>query len=211
MSQALARALMHLAVCCLGRSRQEWARAMQAEFEAVEETANKLLFAGGCLIASWREVPRHAEGRFGLITHMLAIGLLIPIACLQFAYAIGLTMGPHGFYVMLVATGSDAPYAADAQLSGIPALLLLWTLLGVAHLQLAWVLLERDWDRIVKIGAMIAAATLTLILFMELLTLHIGTLLMQAGVLTTELIVILAVARWHDHIFRDGVPASPAG
>ena len=37
------------------------------------------------------------------------------------------------------------------------------------------------------------------------------TLLMQAGVLTTELIVILAVARWHDHIFRDGVPASPAG
>ncbi|WP_442679212.1 hypothetical protein ACSBM8_17200 [Sphingomonas sp. ASY06-1R] len=210
MSRALARALMHLAICCLGRSRQEWARAMQAEFEAVEETGNPLIFAGGCLIAAWREVPHHAEGRFGLVTHLLAIGLLIPIACLQFAYAIGLTMGPHGAYFMLVATGSDAPYAADAQRSGIPALLLLWSLLGVAHLQLAWVLLDRDWDRIVRIGAMIAAGMLTLVLFMELLMLHVGTLLMQAGVLTIELIVILAIARWHSRIGQDGVTALPA-
>ena len=126
---------------------------------------------------------------------MLSLGLLIPVAYLQFAYAAGLIMGTGGSYGALVATGSYESLAAGAQLSGIPGLLFLWTLLGVWHLHLAWVLLERDWDAVVKAGAMIAAAVLTIFTFMALLMLDATTLLVQAGVMAIELIAIFAVAR----------------
>ncbi|WP_420137327.1 hypothetical protein [Sphingomonas sp.] len=125
MTAALARALMQLAICCLGQSRREWANAMRAEFDAVEQTGNALTFAAGCLIAAWREAPRHAEGRIGIATHLFALGVLIPIAFVQFAYVIGLTMGPGGAYPLLAPAASHAPMTAAAQFSGIPALIIL--------------------------------------------------------------------------------------
>jgi len=85
MTAAVSRALMALAICCLGESRREWALAMRGEFEAAIEEREPLAFAAGCLIAAWREMPKHAEGRLVLANHALALGLLVPVAVFQFA------------------------------------------------------------------------------------------------------------------------------
>ncbi len=52
---------------------------------------------------------------------------------------------------------------------------------------------------------MIASATLTIFIFMQLLILNVGTLALEAAALTLELSVILAIARWHARtLARDG-------
>src|SRR4051812_24139343 len=61
MRAALARALIALATACLGYGRREWALAMQAELEAAAEHDRPIAFAAGCLLAAWREMPRHEE------------------------------------------------------------------------------------------------------------------------------------------------------
>jgi hypothetical protein len=76
--------------------------------------------------------------------------------------------------------------------------------------QLAWVLLERDWSRVVKAGALIAAATLTLFIFMQVLLLDSGALMVLAAELAIEAIFILALARWHARIFPDTASATAA-
>ena len=72
MTAALSRAVMSLAICCLGESRREWALAMQAEFEAATAEGEAFAFATGCLIAAWCEMPKHAEGRLVLANYALA-------------------------------------------------------------------------------------------------------------------------------------------
>ena len=201
MIEALSRALMQLATCCLGEGRREWAFAMQAEFEEAAAARTPLSFACGCLVAAWGELPRHAEGRLGIVSHVLVLGLLIPLAFLQLGCGLGLSTGHGGFDVGLGPGGPQDPYLASPQLTAMPALHILWLMLGAAHLHLAWVLLERDWDRVVKAGALIAAATLTLFIFMEVLLLDTGTLMVLAAELAIETSFILALARWHARIF----------
>src|SRR5262245_56110678 len=84
---AIARAMMALAAHCLGESRREWAAAMQAEFEMLAE-GESLRFAIGCLAAALREMPAREEGRFTLTNYALALGLMIPMAALQFGCAL---------------------------------------------------------------------------------------------------------------------------
>jgi len=69
----------------------------------------------------------------------------------------------------------------------MPALLVLWLLLGMGHLRLAWVLLERDWPRIIKAAALIGAAAVTLLIVMEVLLLDAASLMLQAATLMIEL------------------------
>ena len=56
MTAPVSRAVMSLAICCMGESRREWALAMQAEFEAAigkgERFAFALLSFGGTRPAS---------------------------------------------------------------------------------------------------------------------------------------------------------------
>ena len=186
MTQAAAKAVMTLATSCLGENRREWAFAMEGEFEAAIKDGKPLAFATGCLIAAWREMPKQAEGRLVLANYALALGLLIPMAVLQFMQAVGVT---------LTIGDNQNPYLAWSQLTAAPILLILWLLLGIGHLRLAWVLVERDWSGVMRVGALIGAAMVTLFLFMGVLFLDIDALLSQVAALAFELTAILATAR----------------
>jgi len=194
---AVAQSLMALATYCLGDDRREWAQAMQAEYDEAGAEGRQLGFAAGCLIAAWREMPRHVEGRLILADHALALGLLVPVAFLQFACAIGLSSGQSGVYGMLAMARTEDPYLANAQFSAVPVLLALWLLLGAAHLRLAWALLDRDWGRVVQAGSMIAAAALTLVMMVGVLGLHAAFLAPVVGVMVIELIFVMAASRRH--------------
>jgi len=200
MTAAVARAVMSLAACGLGESRREWAFAMQGEFEAAMEDGRPLAFAAGCLLTALREMPSQEHGRFVLANYALALGVLIPTAVLQFACLAGspfLSSGQGGFYAML----TPDRYLADAYSSAIPPMLALWLLLGMGHLRLAWVLLERDWSRVISAGALTVAASVTLVILTGVLFLDDAGVVRQAGLLAVELTAIYASARWHARLF----------
>ena len=207
MTAAVSRAVMSLAGRCLGTDRQDWGLAMQAEFEAAVDDGQPFAFATGCLIAAWREMVNHGEGRLGLANYALALGLLLPMAVLQFGQAIGLCMpsvgAPHG---MPVTGAGPNLYVVWAQNTAAPVLLLLWLLLGLTHLCLAWVLVEGDWLRVGKLGALIGATMVTLFLFMGVLLLDLSPLIAQVAELGIEFAAILTAARWHARLFSDASP-----
>jgi hypothetical protein len=194
---------MSLAGRCLGADRRDWGLAMQAEFEAAVEDGKPLGFATGCLIAAWREMAKQDEGRLVLVNYALALGLLLPMAALQFEQAIRFSLLAPGAASPLgaLAGAGPNPYLAWSQNSAVPVLLSLWLLLGMAHLRLAWVLVEGDWLRVVKLGALIGATMVTLFLFMGVLLLDLSPLIMQATELTIELAAIIGAARWHSRLF----------
>lgn len=212
MTPVLARMIMTLATCCLGEARRDWALAMQGEFEAAREAGKPLAFATGCLIAACREMPRHQEGRFALANHGLALGVLLPIAGLQLLCAAGLAF-PQGTALH----GAPAPgsaqefWLADAYLAAVPLLLGLWSLLCVLHLRLAWLLLERDWQGVIRVGSLIAAGTLTLLLFSGVLLVDDRRTVLQAGIVTIELMAIAASAQWHARLPSGSALEKPAG
>ena len=161
MIDALAGAIMILAGRCLGTARGEWARAMQIEFEAAVPAGRRLPFAIGCLVAACREMPRHREGRLSIASHALALAFLVPMAAMLLLHAsrIGRSAYVEG---VVDSAGSRNPFLAGGQMAAAPCLLLLWGMLGAAHLCHAWVLLERDWPRVFNVSAMIVAGTATL-------------------------------------------------
>ena len=181
---------------------------MQAEFEAAVEDGKPFMFAIGCVIAAWREMFKQSEGRLALANYALALGLLIPMAALQFKHAIGFSIFPRDrlSYGMQAAGAAQNPYLMFSQNSAMPVLLSMWLLLGLAHLRLAWVLVEGDWPRVVKYGALIGAATIALSLFTGVLMLDLspmGALIAEFGI---ELMAIGASAWWHDRLSSHAAP-----
>jgi hypothetical protein len=213
MTAPVSRALMSLAMCCMGESRREWALAMQAEFEVAAAEGEPFAFATGCLIAAWCEMPKHAEGRLVLANYTLALGLLIPMAVLQFAVALGSSLVFIGGVASSGATlggTAQSPALPLLQFCAAPCLLALWPLLGIAHLRLAWVLVDRDWTRVVKVSALIGATLATLfiltvgalVLDVTLVMLEAAALVMlQAAAMAIELTAVTAVARRHARLF----------
>jgi hypothetical protein len=204
MTAAVARAVMALAVCCMGESRREWAEAMRAEFDEALAEGKPFAFAIGCLAAAWREMPEHAEGRLGLANYTLALGLVIPMAALQFALPFGFsTIVGEGFGgVLLIGADTRNPVLA-CQSDAAPCLLALWLMLGVGHLRLAWVLVARDWARMAKTGAFICATLITLYIVMALMVLDLTFVILQTLAIAVELRVLVAVARRHAELLAD--------
>jgi hypothetical protein len=213
MTHRLARISMAMARACLGNSRREWSDAMEAEFDIAARDGKALAFAIGCLAAACREVPRGREGRLGLASYALAFGLLIPVAASQLTCAMGFPNSSHGpavIHGILSGTAAQSPFVAHARLRAVPALSLLWLLLGVGHLRLAWLLLDREWRGALNVGALLAAAMVTLFLFMEVLLLDVTSLLLQGGVLAVELGACAAAARYHWTLSPESLPARSA-
>ncbi len=171
---------------------------MEAEFEAAVEDRRPFLFALGCLFAAWREIGKHSEGRLVLANYALALGLLIPMAALQFQQAAGFLSSAGGppFGVPSPADGPNL-YLIWSQNSAIPVLLITWLLLGMTHLCLAWMLVEGDWPRIVKCGTLIGAAMITLSLLMSVLMLDLSSLTAQVAELAIEFVALVSISRWH--------------
>jgi hypothetical protein len=202
--------MMTIATACLGERRRNWALAMQAEFELGVEDGRKMAFAAGCLMTAWREMHKHAEGRLTLASYTLGLGLFVPMAAMHFARVLDFlvvgTAVPGG---ALLAGASANPVLGWAQVGAIPALILLWTSLGVGHLCLAWLLLDRDWSRLLKAGAAIGAATVTLFLLVTVLLLDATALISHVAQLAIEFIILAAAARWHSRLVASA-PSSAA-
>lgn len=207
MTAVVARAVMALAARCLGADRYEWRLAMEAEFEAAAEDGKPLLFATGCLMAAWREMVNHDEGRLVLANYALALGLLLPIAGLQFERVISISSifyGQESPYGLLALGAGQSLYLVSSQMNAVPALLILWLLVGVSQFCLAWALVEGDWARVVKFGAVVSAVTVTLLLFAGVLMLDLSSFILQAAELGIELAAIAAAARWQATLRSNG-------
>jgi hypothetical protein len=213
MTAAVSRAVMFVAECCLGESRREWALAMRAEFEVAVAEGRPFVFAAGCLVAAWREIPNHAEGRLVLSAYALALSVLIPMAVLQFALALGFSSifaGGEAFNGVLVVGASQSPVLASSQLDAVPSLLALWLLIGVGHVRLAWVLVELDWARVAKVAALIGAATITLFILTAALVLDVTFVVLQAAGMVIELTALIALAKRHARLFPHAARIIPA-
>jgi hypothetical protein len=211
MMAALSRAAMALAISCLGDRRRDWALAMEAEFEAASEDGKPLAFASGCLVAAWRELPRHEEGRFIIASHAFAFAVIISTAALLASSVIAgfpySYLGQIEVRDMLGAAGGSQPLLSEANRPALPSLAALVLLLAASHLRIAWLVLERDWVRVAAMAALISAATVTLIIFTTVVFVHSASALVQAGALGMELTGISALAGWHARSFGGRVEA----
>lgn len=208
MRAAASRAIMTLAVCCLDESRREWSAAMLAEFETVVADGKPLQFATGCLTVAWREMLTREKGHFVLTNYALVLGVMIPMAALQIGCALfGLPYlypGQHGLSGALLEGGTHEELLRSVYQAAIPSIALLQLLIGLGHLRIAWVMLNRDWTEVMRSGMRTAAAAATLVLFMGVLFLDSTQALLQIAVLTIELATISIVARWHAQLFPAG-------
>ena len=210
MTAAIARGLMALAVHCLGDRRRGWALAMEVEFEAAREDGRPFAFAFGCLLAAWRELAAHEEGRLAIAGHMLAFALVLPTAALLASTVLAefpsSFLGPAGVQGLDGLLGEQKPRLSEANLSAVPALAVLIGALAASQLRLAWLMLERDWERVAATAMLIAAATVTLVILTSVVFDHYASALVQAAALGLELASVSALARWHGQLS----PRTPA-
>ncbi|MXO89139.1 hypothetical protein [Alteraurantiacibacter aestuarii] len=186
---------------------------MRAEFHVAVLEGRPFAFAAGCLVAAWSEMPNHGEGRLVLTNYAVALGLLIPMAVLQFALAFGSSsvfFGGEAFSSVLLAGATHHPLLASSQIKAAPCLLALWLMLGTGHLHLAWALVERNWARVVKVSAFVGATLVALFIITGALFLDETFVILQAAALAIELSVLIVVARQHARIFPNADAEIPA-
>lgn len=209
MTLTLPQAMMRVATACLGDERRDWALAMQAEFEVAVKDQQKMAFAAGCLMTAWRDMHRHAEGRLTLASHALGLGLFVPMAGMHLARVLDFlfvgTGVPGG---ALWAGASSNPVLGWAQIRAVPALILLWTSLSVGQLCLAWLLLDRDWSRLLRVAAATGAATVTLFLLVTVLLVDATALISHVAVLAIEFIALALMSRWHAGLVASAPPGT---
>lgn len=202
MSDTIARWMMALAICWLGDARRDWAEAMRAEYFEATDAGEALAFAAGCLSSAARTMLAEAEGRFAVATHVLAVGVLVPMAGLL------LVSAALGFpYLAFEAVGagelgSGWPHVAvnAGNRNGVPLLALLTGVIGIGHVAVAWALLERDWERVARFGRIGAAMLVTMVAFSGVLFLYDPCALPQLAVVSVELALLWMAVHWHDDL-----------
>jgi hypothetical protein len=204
MMARISRGLMALAVCALGDHRREWALAMQAEFQAASDDGKSLRFAIGCLMAVCRDLPTHEEGRFAVSSHVFALAVLVPLAALMIS---SILIGFPASYLErvvlpdLFGMGSEqTPLLSDGNKSAVPAFAMLVLLLAALKLRMAWLALDRDYARLIKVGLLSAAATATLVIFSTVVFVHPLAACAQIALLAAELIAAWSLAQWHSRL-----------
>jgi hypothetical protein len=210
-TEAAARAVMAIAGNCLGDRRRDWALAMQAELDAAIDDGRPLSFALGCLAGAVREMPMHAEGRFLLVNHAIAIGMVVPIAALLVSGTLLgwpiLSAGNVGIFDWVTSAGGWTSLVNVSKQGAVPALALLAMILVAGHLLVPWYMLERDWDRVAMLARMNAAATATLLVLAGVLFLGEGCTLLPVAALAVEWLPISLLSRWHARISSDAPAA----
>lgn len=213
MKASFARALLRLTTACLGERKRDWALAMEAELETAIAEGAPVQFAFGCLLAAGRGLFTAEEGQFVLTSYAVAIGVVLPMAALQIGCALfGLPYlypGQNGLVGALIDGSQQESALRSVYQAAIPSLALLQVLIGLAHLRIAWVVLERDWAAALRWGSLSLAASATLVTFLSVLFIDGRQALLQGAVLAIELAIIASVARWHAH-FSPGPAPIPA-
>ena len=176
---------------------------MQAEFHAANDAGEPLSFALGCLVGAWREMPVHEEGRFALASHVLAVGVVVPMAALLLlSVALGspyLNLDEIGAGSLL-GTGKPIFPVTAANRAGLPLLAILTFVLGLGHLCMGWAMLDRDWTRVAALGRIGASVIMTMVTFTGILFLCDSCALPQAATIAIELAAIWSLARWHSEL-----------
>jgi hypothetical protein len=199
MNVLAARILMAIATRWLSDHRSEWACAMQAEFDEAADAGAPLTFALGCLVGAWRDATSHEEGRFGLASYVLALGIVLPVTALLVA---SLTSGRA--YLSLAQVGYDVALGSGkpsfpinyANRAGLPLMAVLTSILAIGHVYVAWAILEREWDRVARASLAGAALTLTVLLCTVILFLEDLCALPQAFAVATELVIVWCLVQW---------------
>lgn len=200
MTVRAAQLVMTLALRCLPRDGSEWGQAMLAEFDIARREGKPLGFAFGCLIAGWRRLPFHGEGQLALVCHVLALGLIVPIATFHLGCALSgarfLLSGHDHYHAMLMAGGVRGHVLADAYLAATPALTMLLLLLGSAHLAVAWSILDGRWRRAAIIWLVAAAIAAAIVGTVVTTIPDAGGSAIQFAALAIELAAIPLLATW---------------
>ncbi len=201
MTMSLSRAIMALATACMGENRRGWSLAMRAEYDVAAADGHALSFASGCMMAAGREMVVSAHGRFALVTHAVALGIMVPMAALQIGCAVlGLPYlypGLQGLSGALLVGGAHEALLRSVYLGAVPSLALIQAMAGIGHLRLAWLLVERDWSGAFRWAMWTLAAATALVLFMGVLFLDSRQALMQAGIIGIELAILTITRRRH--------------
>jgi hypothetical protein len=116
--------------------------------------------------------------------------------------------GRHGLGGALIDGGLQESLLRGVYQAAIPSLALLQLLIGLGHMRIAWVVLERDWAAALRWGSLSLAASATLVTFLSVLFIDGRQALLQGAVLAIELAIIASVARWHTH-FSPGPAPTP--
>ncbi|MDJ0278941.1 hypothetical protein QLH51_19320 [Sphingomonas sp. 2R-10] len=206
---AIARALLVLAQRCLGPRRRLWAQAMEGEFAEAVDGGAPLRFAAGCLGVGVRALVAQPEGRFAIAAHVLAVGVVVPMAgLLLWSAAIGFP------YLAFDRIGTGVPISGwpsvpvtYANQSGVPWLAAMTALLGVGHALLGWAMLERDWPRVAMLCRLGAALVTTGIAFSAILFPYDPCALPQALAIGIELMAVVLLVEWHRELPDDGQAA----
>ncbi|PCD01934.1 hypothetical protein COC42_10545 [Sphingomonas spermidinifaciens] len=210
MTRRLAWTLMALTARSLGPRRSDWARAMAAELEVAEAQGHPLRFALGCLFGTWRTMLGDAEGRFTLVAHALAIGVVLPVAgMLSIAATFGFPFmaASDGLAGFLFGSGERTLLLNVGNMIAAPSLLFLMLLTAGLHLPVAWWILDRDWDRVGRASRFGAAAVTTLTIVSGCAAIDPTTLILPIWVLAAEIAAIFTLATWQSHLPRHEQPA----
>ncbi len=201
LSTTLSRILMVIALSSLGAHRADWGQAMLAEFQTALAARRPLSCSARCLIAAWRDMPAHREGRMTLARYALALLLLLPLAAvLLHGVATGYPfLGILSFLSpeQAAASGWSGP-VNNSNLSAVKVLTLLILSLSVRHLVVAWFVVERDWARVGMAQRFGAAVITTLAMFAGVIVREESCLILPVATLTIELLATVAVARYHN-------------
>lgn len=197
----VARLVMMLAARSLPHDARAWGQAMEAEFDEAVREGNALGFAAGCLATAWRRLPMHGEGRQALAGHAVTLGLIVPIATFHLGCAVSgarvMLTGHDPYRAVLATSGPAGPALADAYGAAIPAMAALLLLLGLAHLLIGWVILDRRWRRAAMLWLVAAAVAATLVGVIVTTVPSGRGIAIQLAALVVELAAIPALALWH--------------
>jgi hypothetical protein len=102
---------------------------------------------------------------------------------------------------LLEISSEQRPLLNEANRSAVPSLLVLVLLLAGLNLRCAWLALDRDWSRLITVGALSAAATATLVIFSAVVFDDHTVALAQMAVLVVELTAAAALARCDTRLY----------